>query len=129
MGLIDKSVTAYRQQQILHCIWALGGEATIPQLSSKLEELYDVKLSCQGLNTMMLLLVDKGLVCKNGKIHQAFRYKTTLTREEFLTQEIARIRDLTFQGDSIALVSAFLQTHPSETDMTQIRGMVDSYQA
>ena len=124
MGTIDRGDIGGRQQMILQCIWDLGGEGIVSQIQEKLEKDYDAKITGQGINTTINLLLKKGLLVREKKIHQSFIYTATMTQEEFRQNEIRRIRDRSFGGSPSAMVEALMTDGVTKEELAQIRKLV-----
>lgn len=125
MGRIDKEEIGHRQQLVLKCVWSLGGKATVPQIVDLMEEKYGTRLTGQGMNTSVMLLVQKGLLKKGRKIHQAFIYEATISEEAFRIRELERIQKLTFDGSSKAMMASFLNTKLAKEELEEIREMLE----
>lgn len=125
MGRIDRTELGHRQQMVMKCVWELGGQATVPQMVEQMEKKYGAKLSNQGMNTMVLMLQEKGMLRRRRKIHQAFIYEAAITEEEFRLQELKRVQRLTFDGSAKAMVLAMLETDLSESDLDEVRQLLD----
>ena len=121
MGTIDRGDIGGRQQMILQCIWDLGGEAIVSQIQERLEEAYDAKITGQGINTTINLLLQKGLLRRERKIHQSFIYETTMTQEEFRLNEVRRIKNRSFGGSAAELFAALVQDGLTKDEISQIK--------
>ena len=124
MGTIDRGDIGGRQQMILQCIWDLGGEAVVSQIQDRLATAYDAKITGQGINTTINLLLQKGLLRRERKIHQSFIYETTMTQEEFRLNEVRRIKNRSFGGSAAELFAALLKDGMTKEEYDQIKKMV-----
>ncbi len=124
MGTIDRGDIGGRQQMILQCIWDLGGEAIVSQIQERLEEAYDAKITGQGINTTINLLLQKGLLRRERKIHQSFIYETTMTQEEFRLNEVRRIKNRSFGGSAAELFAALVQDGLTKDEISQIKKII-----
>ena len=127
MGAVNPDEIGTRQQMILQCIWDAGGETTVPDIINRLEARYQTHLTGQAVNTFMILLEQKGLVRKEGKVGRSYLYRTLISEKEFRKRELVRVRELTFGNSSSALVAAMLETDISDEEMEKIRRMIERY--
>lgn len=128
MGTIDRGDIGGRQQMILQCIWDLGGEAIVSQIQERLEKTYDAKITGQGINTTINLLLQKGLIRRERKIHQSFIYEATMTQEEFRLNEVRRIKNRSFGGSSVDLIAALVQDGLTKEEVNQIKKLLKNAQ-
>ena len=116
-----------RQQWILHCIWKLGGQATSQEIVEEINRSYGEAFSVQGINTLLDLITKKGLVSRCGKKGKSFVYATTLTEEEFQTQELERVREVTFNGSFSRLTAALVQNLSAE-EREELKRVFEAYE-
>lgn len=124
MGRIDKNEVAYRQQLIMQCVWDAGEKVTVQEIIDRLEVKCGKRFSRSAINTLIGILVDKGLLTQSGKTHQAFIYSPTLSREEFQLREIKRFCNLTFEGSPSQLFETLLHADLTEEEREQIKEIV-----
>lgn len=124
MGTIDRGDIGGRQQMILQCIWDLGGEAIVSQIQERLEKEYDVKITGQGINTTINLLLQKGLLRRERKIRQSFIYETTMSQEEFRMNEIRRIKNRSFGGSCVEMIAVLLKDGVTKEEVSQIKKLI-----
>ena len=117
MRHIENNEVGQRQQMILQCIWEAGGKATVPDIIDGIEKRCGVRLSSSAVNTMVLILVDKGLVEQGDKRGHAYLYHTVLTEKEFRIREMKRIRKLTFDDSSKAMLISMIEAGLKEEEM------------
>lgn len=124
MGLIDKDELGHRQQLIMQCVWEAGKAVTVQQIIDRLEMKCGKRFSSSAINTMVLVLVDKGYLQQGTKIHQAFTYYALISREEFQLREIKRFSKLTFDSSPSIMLSTLLKTDISKDELQIMRDML-----
>ena len=124
---IQQEHLGIRQQMIMKSLWKLGGEATIPAISERMKEDYGSSLTGQAMNTMLLLMTDKGTVERGPRKSHAFLYRATITEQEYRDREIARSCSFTFDGSASELFSSLLKTGLDEKEIKKIRALIRNY--
>ena len=114
-----------RQQMIMNCIWKRGGQATTQDIMKDLERIYGDTLSNQGINTIVDLLLKKGLVRRSGKSGRFRIYKATVTEEEFQKREMKRFVGLTFHNSAYNLTTALIDSELSEEEIEALRKKIE----
>ena len=123
---MDKSMeVGTRQQMIMNCIWTRGGQATTRDIMDDLEQLYGDTLSNQGTNTIMDLLLKKGLVRRAGKAGKFHIYEAAVTEEEFQKREMRRFVGLTFHNSAYNLTTALIDSELSEEEIEALRKKIE----
>lgn len=113
---LDNLELGQRQQMILQSLWENGGEATILQIVDRIEEKCGIRLSCAAINTMILILVDKGLVERTRRISHAYVFRAIIEEEEFRVRELRRIKKLTYGNSTKALITSMLEAGITEAE-------------
>ena len=121
---IEQVDLGIRQKMIMKCLWRLGGEATIPAISAKMKEDYDSVLTGQAMNTMLLLMMEKGIVERGQRISHAYLYRATITEQEYRDKEAARMCSFTFDGSASEVVASLLKTDIGKEEMKKIRALL-----
>ena len=116
-----------RQQMIMKCLWKLGGEATIPAISDCMMENYGSSLSGQAMNTMLILMAEKGLVERLNRKCHAFLYRSLINEQDYRDAEIAQSRDFTFDGSAADLVESLMKTEISKDELKKMRAVLRAY--
>ena len=121
---IEQVDLGIRQKMIMKSLWKLGGEATIPAISARMQEDYGSSLTGQAMNTMLLLMMDKGIVRRGERKSHAFMYYATITEEEYRDKEVARMCSFTFDGSASDVVASLLKTDVSKEELKKIRALL-----
>ena len=125
MGIGEKEELGQRQQLIMHCVWEAGEPVTVPQIIDMLEVKCGKRFSGSAINTMVLVLMEKGYLQQGAKIHQAFTYLPLISKEEFQLQEVKRFSKLTFDSSPSILLSALLKTDITQEELKIMREMLN----
>lgn len=126
MGRIDKEEIGYRQQMIMQCFWDAGDAITIQEIIDRLELKCGQRFSKPSINTLVLMLVDRGFLIQAGKIHQAFTFRALISEEEFRLREMRRFKAFTFGNSSCALLDTIIKLGLSQDEVTQMKEMLNS---
>ena len=124
---IQQEHLGIRQQMIMKSLWKLGGEATIPAISARMQEDYGSSLTGQAMNTMLLLMTDKGIVERGDRKSHAFLYRATITEQEYRDRDVARSCSFTFDGSASELLASLLKTGVDEKELKKIRALIRNY--
>lgn len=125
MGRIDKEEIGHRQQLIMQCVWDAGEMVTVQEIIDRLEVKCGKRFSRSAINTLVLMLVDRGFLEQGPKIRQAYTYHPLISREQFRIREMKRFRRLTFEGSSAIMVETLLKSDVTPDEMDAIRMMLD----
>lgn len=127
-GKLHKEVLGERQQMIMQCIWDIGGPVTIQDIKDRMKARYGFDFSKASINTLVLMLVERGYLTQGKKIHQAFTFVALISEAEFRISEISRISDFTFDGDPSEVLASMLQTRKvGKEDVIKMRELIDKY--
>ena len=98
---------------------------TVPEIEEALKRDYDVSLSRSAINTMVQILIEKGMLKLEKKMRYAYVYRVTMTKEEYQDYELANFRDEVFDGSMNKMFASFIHKHASEEELKEIRELLD----
>ena len=113
-----------RQQMILKCIWKLGGESTIPAITECMQENYNSTLSGQAMNTMLILMTEKGLVERGTRKSHAYQYRALINEQDYRDAEVAQSYRFTFDGSASEMVRSLLKTEIPPEELKKMRAVL-----
>lgn len=127
-GKLNKEVLGERQQMIMQCIWDAGESVTIQEITTRMKEKFGIEFSKASINTLVLMLVDRGYLTQGKKIHQAFTFKAVISKQEYRAKEIKRINESVFDGSQSALLASMLQCKDIEkAEIAKMKSLIEMY--
>jgi predicted transcriptional regulator len=125
MGRIDKEEIGYRQQMIMQCFWDAGAPLTIQDIVDRLEVKCGRRFSKPSINTLVLMLVDRGFLIQDGRIRQAYTFRALVSEEEFQLRELRRFKSFTFHDSVCDILDKLITLGVSEEDLQSMKGKLE----
>lgn len=127
LGKMDKNEIGERQQMIMQCVWDAGDRVTIQDIIDRMEVKCGIRFSKSSINTLVLMLVKRGFLTQDQKIHQAYTFRPLISEDEFRLREIKRFGKFTFGGSPSILLETLMKTDVSEEEYQKMKEIFDSY--
>jgi predicted transcriptional regulator len=127
LGKMDKSEIGERQQMIMQCVWDAADRVTIQDIIDRMEVKCGVRFSKSSINTLVLMLVDRGFLVQDRKIHQAYTFRAVISEEEFRLREIKRFGKFTFGDSPSVMLETLMKTDVSEDEYNKMKEILDNY--
>lgn len=127
LGKMDKNEIGERQQMIMQCVWDAGDRVTIQDIIDRMEIKCGVRFSKSSINTLVLMLVNRGFLIQDQKIHQAYTFRALISEDEFRLREIKRFGKFTFAGSPSILLETLMKTDVSDEEYQKMKEILDNY--
>lgn len=125
-GKMNKEVLGERQQMIMQCVWETDGNVTIQEITERMERKCGIAFSKASINTLVLMLVERGYLTQGPKIHQAFTFRALISEAEYQRKEIKRVGDAIFGGSPSNMLVALIDNKVSKEELAKMREIIDN---
>ncbi len=120
-----------RQIMIMQCIWESDAEnpPTAADLVAEVKEKSGKDLTNANITNLCAKLIEKGYLEMGPKKGRSFTYKALLTEEEFMQQEVKRMRKTIFGGSFSRLITTWAGTNDvTAEDIEVIKGILKEHE-
>lgn len=114
--------------EILKILWARGGATSVRDVLGVVNDNADSPRAYTSVMSLLNVMTDKGLLRRSPQ-GRAFLYEPVSPREHTLRSLLAETLSRVYSGSASLLVAHLLdQSHPSNSELDQIRVLLDEYQ-